>query len=253
MKSSQLRQAAAAEVKKHRKVVFSAFLILTIVSYAPAYYGGIATSIGETAIMMLWILSELACAAYIIATTKGYAKFSLKAATGGVPSIRDLFVGVKDVWRSFLALLLIAVRVFLWSLLFIVPGIIAHYRYILTFYVMNDNPDFTITQCLKESERLMEGNKLKLFVIVLYYIIMAIIFSLLLELILLLLMLVVSIPLVYLLDSSSVTLALCYFVAGFSSVLIAFSIMLLKINTVTARFYYEIVNADRREQVGQVI
>ncbi|MBQ4649368.1 MAG: DUF975 family protein [Firmicutes bacterium] len=81
-----------------------------------------------------------------------------------------LFEGFSNFGKSFLLMLLITVKVFLWSLLFIIPGIIASYKYSQAFYVMIDNPQLTPGQCIKESCRIMNGNKATLFILELTFI-----------------------------------------------------------------------------------
>jgi len=58
-------------------------------------------------------------------------------------------------------MLLQNLRVLLWTLLFIVPGIVALYRYRQAWYVKNEHPDWSAAACLAESGRLMRGCKLK--------------------------------------------------------------------------------------------
>ena len=53
--------------------------------------------------------------------------------------------------------------VFLWSLLFVIPGVIKAYAYRLAFYVAADRPDLTVGECLEESARLMRGHKWRAF------------------------------------------------------------------------------------------
>lgn len=65
--------------------------------------------------------------------------------------------------KTFCMYLLYSVKVYLWSLLFVVPGIIAVYRYSQCFYLRVDHPGWTASQCINESKRLMRGNKGKLF------------------------------------------------------------------------------------------
>lgn len=48
---------------------------------------------------------------------------------------------------------------FLWTLLFIVPGIIKAIAYIMTYYVMLDNPELSAKECITKSKEMMEGNK----------------------------------------------------------------------------------------------
>lgn len=54
-------------------------------------------------------------------------------------------------------------HIILWSCLFIFPGIYTAYSYALVFHVKHDNPYLTWHQCFDESERLMDGNRWRLF------------------------------------------------------------------------------------------
>ena len=80
------------------------------------------------------------------------------------------FEGFSFFGKAFLLQLLIWVKTFLWSLLFVIPGIIAYYRYSQAFYILADNPDYSVTRCVEESKRLMQGNKLRLFCLELSFI-----------------------------------------------------------------------------------
>lgn len=55
--------------------------------------------------------------------------------------------------------------VFLWSLLLVVPGIIAAYRYRQALYLLLDHPEKSAWQCLRESAAVMRGHKWELFVL----------------------------------------------------------------------------------------
>lgn len=72
------------------------------------------------------------------------------------------FEGFSLLGKGFFLYLMYIIRVFLWSLLFIFPGIIAAFRYSQAFYLRIDHPEWTSRQCLAASSRLMKGNKLKL-------------------------------------------------------------------------------------------
>lgn len=73
------------------------------------------------------------------------------------------FEGFSMFGKGFVLYLLYSIRIFLWSLLFLIPGIIAAFRYSQAFYLRVDHPEYTAGQCLAESSRLMKGNKAKLF------------------------------------------------------------------------------------------
>lgn len=55
--------------------------------------------------------------------------------------------------------------IFLWSLLFIIPGIIKSYEYELIPYLLSENENMTKAEAFAESKRLMKGNKWRAFVL----------------------------------------------------------------------------------------
>lgn len=52
----------------------------------------------------------------------------------------------------------------LWTLLFIVPGIIKSYSYYLVPYILADNPKLSYNEAIDESRRLMDGQKMEVFI-----------------------------------------------------------------------------------------
>ena len=55
--------------------------------------------------------------------------------------------------------------IFLWSLLFYIPGIIKAYSYSMIYYIRRDNPELTANECLELSSQMMDGHKLDLFIL----------------------------------------------------------------------------------------
>ena len=77
--------------------------------------------------------------------------------------IADLFCG-SDYFADLLVLFLLqGLFTFLWTLLFIIPGIIKSYAYSMAFYIKHDHPEYDWKQCLDESQRYMKGYKWQLF------------------------------------------------------------------------------------------
>lgn len=60
--------------------------------------------------------------------------------------------------------------IFLWSLLFVIPGIIKTFSYAMTSYILKDRPELAYNTAIDESMRLMNGNKMKLFLMHLSFI-----------------------------------------------------------------------------------
>lgn len=67
-------------------------------------------------------------------------------------------------------LFLEAVYIFLWSLLLIIPGIIKTYSYAMTEYILEDNPDLEYNGAIEASMAMMDGKKMKLFLLDLSFI-----------------------------------------------------------------------------------
>lgn len=86
-------------------------------------------------------------------------------------TIEQVFDGFKmNFIENLLAYLLQTVFVFLWFLLFIIPGFIKAYAYSMTTYILADNPNMKAMDALRESERMMQGHKWELFCLHLSYI-----------------------------------------------------------------------------------
>jgi uncharacterized membrane protein len=68
----------------------------------------------------------------------------------------------KSLVNSIVAGLLNMVFVFLWSLLFIIPGIIKALAYSMYPYIIADNPEIDAMEALRQSEEMMRGNKTRL-------------------------------------------------------------------------------------------
>lgn len=72
--------------------------------------------------------------------------------------------------KDFLLGLMISIFTTLWSLLFIIPGIVKSYAYSMAYYVSLDHPDWGWKECMDESIRITQGHKGELFVLDLSFI-----------------------------------------------------------------------------------
>ena len=94
----------------------------------------------------------------------GYSRFNLDLVDRRKePDIGTLF-GFFPHWKNAaIAKLLETVYVFLWSLLFIIPGIIASYSYAMIPYIQAEHPEMAPGDVLARSKEMMEGNRWRLF------------------------------------------------------------------------------------------
>ena len=84
--------------------------------------------------------------------------------------VENLFYGFKSFVPSFLQELLRCIFTLLWTLLFIIPGIIKAFAYSMTPYILVDNPDMTALEAITASKKMMMGNKGRLFKLFLSFI-----------------------------------------------------------------------------------
>ncbi len=93
----------------------------------------------------------------------GVAGYFIKLIRNEGPIIEDLFGGFKFFSKAFVLNIIITVFTILWTLLLIIPGIIAYLRYSMAYFIMTDNPQLSAFEALNQSKHMMTGCKGKLF------------------------------------------------------------------------------------------
>ncbi len=93
----------------------------------------------------------------------GLAIFSLALSRNQEAKIEQIFQGFNRFGTYLGAYWLMILFVVLWSLLLIIPGIIAAYGYALIFFIIADNPSIGVSEALKKSKEMMQGYKWKYF------------------------------------------------------------------------------------------
>ena len=77
--------------------------------------------------------------------------------------LSQLFDGFRIFGKSLGVFILATVFVFLWTLLLIIPGIIAAFAYSMVFFIVADDRNIGQMEALRKSREMMTGNKWKLF------------------------------------------------------------------------------------------
>lgn len=97
----------------------------------------------------------------------GVASMFLKQTrTGEKMDIGDIFNGFReDFSNTFLIGLMTTIFTMLWSLLFVIPGIVKSLSYSMAMYIKVDHPEYDWKQCIDESQRMMQGHKGELFML----------------------------------------------------------------------------------------
>lgn len=100
----------------------------------------------------------------------GYIVYHLGIVRNADLSFERLFDGFKDFGRIFCTLLLVGVYTILWSLLLFIPGIIKAYSYSMTHFILKDEPELKNNAAIEKSMQMMEGRKMRLFLLDLSFI-----------------------------------------------------------------------------------
>lgn len=99
----------------------------------------------------------------------GITLFLLEVTRKGEGNFETGFHGFKNFGSAFVAYLLSTIFIILWSLLLIIPGIVASFSYSMTFYILADNPGMSGSEAIKKSKEMMNGHKWELFVLLLSF------------------------------------------------------------------------------------
>lgn len=80
-------------------------------------------------------------------------------------SLAEIFSPYKKehLWSNIGTMFLMQIYTFLWSLLFLIPGIIKSYSYSQTAFIKSENPNISASRAIELSKIMMEGHKGELF------------------------------------------------------------------------------------------
>lgn len=159
MNRAELKAQAKAQIKDKIGMLIAITLIIGAIS-------------GGVSLLANFIPGGSAIAAVIItpAFALSTVRVFLMVARGGNPEIKDSFSGFDDFFSAFKVTFLVGLYTFLWSLLFVIPGIIKSYSYSMSMYILADNKGKSARECIRESKEMTEGHKMDLFVLDLSFI-----------------------------------------------------------------------------------
>lgn len=155
MTRQDLKAAAKQQIKGNIGILFVITLIISAISsicFAIPAVGWIAD---------VFILAPgFALSTYII---------YLDLTQGAKPEIADAFIGLKNFWAAFKTTFLVGLFTYLWSLLFVIPGIIKCISYSQAMYIVAENPEIGALEAINRSKKMMAGHKMDYFVMLLSF------------------------------------------------------------------------------------
>lgn len=145
---------------------------LVIVAVANGIASSVSGSIGKIIPFIGFFITSLG-SVLIMPILIGYNRIHMDVAEHKEPELETLLVGFKDgkFVNNFVTLLIMEVLLVLWTLLFIIPGIIKGLAYSMTSFILAD-PDFEGIEpmdAITKSKDMMEGHKMDLFILVLSF------------------------------------------------------------------------------------
>lgn len=93
----------------------------------------------------------------------GIAIFSLSMSRKQDARLEQIFEGFNNFGNALVAYLLMALFILLWTLLLIIPGIIAAISYSMTFFIIAEDSTIKPMDAIDKSKMMMEGYKWKYF------------------------------------------------------------------------------------------
>ena len=149
-----LKEAAKSQIKGKIGVLF----LITLIT---GFITGTASVILSRVPGGSLIASVVVTPAFTLSILRVY----LGVIKGMYPTVGDAFCGFDDFWSAFKVTFLVALFTFLWSLLFVIPGVIKSYSYSMATYILAENKGKPALECIKESKTITEGYKMDLFVL----------------------------------------------------------------------------------------
>lgn len=159
MNRAALKANAKSQIKGKIGILFLIALIIGLISGAAGFILGL---IPGGAILASIIITP----AFALSTVRVY----LMLLGNKTPTVADAFSGFDDFWSAFKVTFLVGLFTYLWSLLFIVPGIVKGISYSMSTYILAENKGKKALECIKESKEMTNGHKGELFVLGLSFI-----------------------------------------------------------------------------------
>ena len=142
----ELKAAAKEQIKGNIGILFACLLVAALIA---------GTLIGYL---------------FIPAIIVGFCLILIGMTKNIAPQFGDMFRAANLFGRALWLCFIIYVFTTLWSMLLIVPGIIKCISYSMSYFVLAEKPELTARQALNESKRIMDGNKMSFFVLMLSFI-----------------------------------------------------------------------------------
>lgn len=144
-------------------------LVMSVVSFVIAmamFAAGYSAVSNENPALIASVVSQIGLIIQGLlqgALLVGFCSFFLVIVQDNETRLECLFTGFKRFWTALGAYFVSTLFIMLWSLLFLIPGIIAVFRYAMVYFILADDPSAGPIEAIRRSKEMMKGNKWKFF------------------------------------------------------------------------------------------
>ena len=160
MNRAELKSMAKGQIKGKIGILFVISLII-----------GVLSALASLVLSFIPFVGSLAATIIVTpAFSLSLVRVYMNLTAGGAPEVKDAFSGFDDFWAAFKVSFLAGLFTFLWSLLFVIPGIVKSISYSMSMYILAENKGKSALECINESKAMTNGHKMDLFVLGLSFI-----------------------------------------------------------------------------------
>ena len=118
-----------------------------------------------TGILIFALLISIALSAFLLTPLSlGCMKFFKDAGRARKYELGSMgFAFSRDYMNVVKIMFIVGLKTFLWTLLFIIPGIVKAYEYRMIPYILTDDPGIDMSEAFRRSKEMMTGNKWRSF------------------------------------------------------------------------------------------
>ena len=158
MNSSQIRKNAWESLRSRYWDCFAVTVIVMVISGAVSGISGIGEK--YPALSFLYLMLSIFVQ---IPLGIGYNRFYIKSAHEKT-DITEIFLFFKLGYMNVIKISIVSgLKIFLWSLLLIIPGIIKSFEYAMIPFILAENPELEMSEVFRLSKMMMDGNKFRYF------------------------------------------------------------------------------------------
>lgn len=171
----QIKKSALMSLKGNRRAAALAVLVCAAVDAL------LCTPVSEDAPLWVDLIAVVATVISGGGCLLAWSTFFIGTTTGRRCTFWDFIQGFEHFLVGAATFAWCALWVFLWSLLFLIPGIVKTFSYSMTFFVLSENPSLGARRAIALSKVLTRGHKGDLFVLLMSFLLWEILAALTLE------------------------------------------------------------------------